>query len=93
MGPNDVNEHRQAVDTDILIDGCLFEDSYASNEGGGLHHGTGQLSVLRSVFYNSSAGNGNIEDGELSSREHSGRNWGGVLSMSSTQLAWTTYMH
>lgn len=58
---------RQVENTDVLIDGCLFEDCYASKKGGGMHQGVGQTSVLGSVFYNNSAGSDNIEDGEVSS--------------------------
>lgn len=67
-GPNDVNEYRQAEFTDVLINGSLFEDSYASKKGGGLHHGTGQVSVLGSVFYNNRAGSGNVQEGAVSLR-------------------------
>ena len=63
---DDVNNDRQAEHTNILIDGCLFEDCYASKKGGGMHQGIGQISVLGSVFYNCNAGSGNTEDGEVS---------------------------
>lgn len=63
---DDVTDGRQALYTNILIDGCLFEDCYASRKGGGMHQGVGQTSVLGSVFYNSSAGSNNEKDGEVS---------------------------
>lgn len=50
--------------TNILIDGCLFEKCYASNKGGGMHQGVGQITVLDSVFFNNTAGSNNAEAGE-----------------------------
>lgn len=58
-------DDRQGEATDLVVHGCLFEECYASKKGGGLHQGGGgKMSLLRSVFFNNSAGSVNIEDGE-----------------------------
>ena len=48
----------------MLLDGCLFDDNYASNKGGGVHMGNGSVSVVDSLFFNNLAGSDNVEDGE-----------------------------
>lgn len=50
--------------TDVLIDGCLFEGSYANRKGGGISQQHGDMSVVGSVFYGNVAGGNNIENGE-----------------------------
>ncbi len=48
----------------MLIDGCLFDDCYASKKGGGFHQENGNTSVINSLFYNSTVGSVNEENGE-----------------------------
>ncbi|CAN0008375.1 unnamed protein product, partial [Scytosiphon promiscuus] len=48
--------------TNVLIDGCLFDDGYAAKKGGGMHQGVGQITVTDSLFLNNTAGSGNVED-------------------------------
>lgn len=55
----------KSTDSDVLIDGCLFEACYANGEGGGMFHSTGSMSVVGSMFYNNTAGGDNAEDGEV----------------------------
>eukprot|EP00904_Undaria_pinnatifida_P010820 jgi/Undpi1/6869/HiC_scaffold_21.g09345.m1 len=50
--------------SEVLIDSCLFEGGYAQNKGAGISHGNGNMSVLRSVFYNNTAGGNNIDSEE-----------------------------
>lgn len=97
-----MNEHRQAENTDLMIDGCLFESNYASKNGGGLQHESGSVTVLGSVFYNSVAGSDDVEGGEVSLTEHCGRIYaayqqrgdcGRGLAISSNQRAWAKYMY
>lgn len=54
----------QAVDTAVLLDGCLFDKCYAGKEGGGLLHEFGRMSMVDSLFYNNTAGSENTEGGE-----------------------------
>lgn len=56
----------QVLETDVLVDGCLFDDCYASKKGGGFHQEDGYVSILNSLFYNNTAGSGNEEFGERS---------------------------
>lgn len=60
----------QAEHTNILIDGCLFEANYASQKGGGMHQGVGQVSLVDSLFYDNVAGSENVEDGRLAKYVH-----------------------
>ena len=48
----------------MSVDGCLFDDNYASKKGGGMHMGNGQVSVVDSLFFNNLAGSNNKESGE-----------------------------
>ena len=52
----------------MLIDGCLFDDCYASEKGGGFHLEGGQISVVNSLFYNNTAGSVNEERGTVTAR-------------------------
>ena len=47
----------------MSVDGCLFDDNYASMKGGGVHVGNGQVSVVDSLFFNNLAGSDNVESG------------------------------
>ncbi len=53
----------QVETSDVLIDGCLFQDCYASKKGGGFHQEDGHVSVINSLFYNSTVGRANEESG------------------------------
>ena len=48
----------------MSIDGCLFDNNYASNKGGGAEIGTGQASIVNSRFVTNVAGSDNVESGE-----------------------------
>ena len=54
----------QAKDSDVLVDGCLFEGNYANNKGGAIHHENKHISVIGSVFYNNSVGSESEEESE-----------------------------
>jgi len=58
----------QVVDSDVLIDGCLFDDCYASKKGGGFHQEDGRASIVNSLFCNNTAGSINLEKGETGDR-------------------------
>ena len=48
----------------MSVDGCLFDDNYASSKGGGVNIDKGQVSVVDSLFFNNLAGSKNVESGE-----------------------------
>ena len=54
----------QSEYTRVSIDGSLFNENYARNNGGGVHMGNGQVSVVDSLFFNNVAGSSNVDDGE-----------------------------
>ena len=54
----------QAKDSDVLVDGCLFEGNYANDKGGAINHEDKHISVLGSVFYNNSVGSESKEESE-----------------------------
>ena len=54
----------QAKDSDVLVDGCLFEGNYANNKGGAIHHENKHISVIGSVFYNNVVGSESEEESE-----------------------------
>ena len=54
----------QAKDSDVLVDGCLFEGNYANNKGGAIHHEDKHISVIGSVFYNNVVGSESEEESE-----------------------------
>ena len=64
----------------MSVDGCLFNDNYASKKGGGVHVGKGQVSVVDSLFFNNLAGSDNVESGEC---------WRGNRGMESGRVAVT----
>lgn len=63
----------QAKNSNVSVDGCLFEGCFAGNKGGGLSQDDGQLSVLSSVFYNNVALSDIEDDGEPNTRHYVGR--------------------
>ncbi len=63
----------QVENTDVLVDGCLFDSCYASKKGGGFHQEDGYISVVDSLFYNNVAGSTNEEAGETKTKTHVGR--------------------
>ena len=48
----------------MFIDGCLFNDNYASKKGAGVQVGIGQVSIVNSLFFDNTAGSDNVESGE-----------------------------
>ncbi|CAM9180152.1 unnamed protein product, partial [Ascophyllum nodosum] len=48
----------------MSVDGCLFDDNYASSKGGGVNIDKGQVSVVDSLFFNNLAGSKNVESEE-----------------------------
>lgn len=59
-----VNSSVQCEHSNLFINGCLFDDNYANNKGGGVHIGVGRVSVVDSLFFNNFAGSKNVESGE-----------------------------
>ena len=54
----------QCDSTALYLDGCLFDDNYANNKGGGVIIDEGQVSIVNSLFFNNLAGSDNVEFGE-----------------------------
>lgn len=55
----------QANSTNMFIDGCTFEDNYASVSGGGVHQDIGHIYMNDSNFFSNTAGSNNEKDSEL----------------------------
>lgn len=68
----------------MLIEGCLFDDCYASEKGGGIHQDDGRLSIVNSLFFNNTAGSSNEEKGEAGG----GTDGGGIWHSFETGLLW-----
>lgn len=88
----------QVETSDVLIDGCLFEDCYASKKGGGFHQEDGHVSVINSLFYNSTVGSVNEESGAgiahvVHSRRHGSPLSGRLSPARCLVVVWESGLH